>query len=130
MINKILYSTICAILVWILGVSCYYLSSFLTILENTQLQSNIVVALAILPFACIGTYLFYKRSLIKPSVLALIFIGVSIVLDALVTVPLFIIPNGGSFSEFFGDAIFYTLAVEFYFIVLYYGNHITQRFEA
>ncbi|WP_460190094.1 hypothetical protein [Urechidicola sp. KH5] len=130
MINKIVYSITCAILVWVLGVSCYYLSSFLTILENTELQSNIVLVLAIVPCASIGTYLFYKKSFIKPSVLALIFIGVSIVLDALVTVPMFIIPNGGSFSEFFGDAIFYTLVVEFYFIVLYYGNYLTQKVKA
>ncbi|GAB1308575.1 hypothetical protein KH5_12580 [Urechidicola sp. KH5] len=102
----------------------------MTILENTELQSNIVLVLAIVPCASIGTYLFYKKSFIKPSVLALIFIGVSIVLDALVTVPMFIIPNGGSFSEFFGDAIFYTLVVEFYFIVLYYGNYLTQKVKA
>lgn len=130
MTNKILYSITCAILVWILGVSCYYLSSLLTILENTNLQSNIALALAIVPCACLGTYLFYKRRFIKPSLLALIFIGVSILLDVLVTVPLFIIPNGGSFSDFFGDALFYTLVVEFYFIVLYFGKHITRRVEA
>ena len=130
MINKIIYSVVCAILVWVLGVSCYYLSSFLTILPNIQLQSNIVLALAIIPCACIGTNLFYKKSFIKPSVLALIFIGISILLDALITVPVFVIPNGGSFSDFFGDPVFYTLVVEFYFIVLYYGEHLNQRFEA
>ena len=64
----------------------------------------------------------YKR----PSSLALTFIIVVTVLDTLITIPLFIIPNGGSYSAFFGDPMFYTIVVEFYFIVLYFGNYLTK----
>lgn len=130
MINKNLYSIVCAILVWILGVSFYLLSFFTPVLENPDLQSNIVIALAIIPSASLGTYLFYKKSYRKPSILALTFIGVSVVLDSLITVPLVIIPDGGSYSTFFGDPMFYTLIVEFYFIVFYYGNYLTKNVKA
>ena len=130
MISKRLFSIICAILVWILGVSFYLLSFYVPILENPELQSNIVLVIAIIPSACLGTYLFYKKSYIKPSVLALTFIIVTTILDALITVPVFVIPNDGSYSEFFGDPMFYTIVVEFYFIVLYYGNHLTKKLEA
>lgn len=130
MISKKLFSIICAILVWILGVSFYLLSFYVPILENPELQSNIVLVIAIMPSACLGTYLFYKKSYIKPSVLALTFIIVATILDALITVPVFVIPNGGSYSEFFGDPMFYTIVVELYFIVLYYGNHLTKKLEA
>ena len=123
MISKKLFSMVCAILVWITGVSAYLVSFYVPILENPELQSNIVLALAIIPSACLGTYLFYKNSYMKPSTLALTFIVVATILDSLITVPVFIIPNGGSYSEFFGDPMFYTLVVEFYFIVLYYGNY-------
>ncbi len=127
MIRENLYPIVYGVLVWILGASFYLLSYYVPILENTEQQSNIVMALAIIPSACLGTYLFYKKSYIKPSSLALTFIIVATILDALITVPVFIIPNGGSFSAFYGDPMFYTIVVEFYFIVLYYGNYLTKR---
>ncbi|MCA0931317.1 DUF5367 family protein [Lutimonas saemankumensis] len=130
MISKKLYSIVCAILVWILGVGFYLLSFYVPVLENPELQSNIVLALAIIPSSCLGTYLFYKKGYLKPASLALTFITVAIVLDMLITVPVFVIPNGGSYSSFFGDPMFYTLVVEFYFIVLYYGNYLTKTVEA
>ena len=127
--SKKLYSIVCAMLVWLLGVSFYLLSFYVPVLENTELQSNITLALAIIPSSCIGTYLFYKKSYIKPTALALTFVIMAIVLDVLITVPVFIIPNGGSYSDFFGDPMFYTLVVEFYFIVLYFGKYLTKKIK-
>jgi len=129
MINNKLFSIVCAILVWILGVSLYQLSFYVPFLENPEQQSNIVLVIAIIPSACLGTYLFYKKSYMKPSALALTFIILATVLDVLITVPAFIIPNGGSYSEFFGDPMFYTIIIEFYFIVLYFGNHLTKKIK-
>jgi len=130
MISEKIVSILCAILVWILGVGFYLLSFYVPILENPEQQSNIVLVIAIIPSACLGTYLFYKKSYMKPSALALTFIIVATILDGLITVPAFIIPNGGSYSEFFGDPMFYTIIVEFYFIVLYFGNHLTNKIKA
>lgn len=127
--SKKLYSIVCAMLVWLLGVSFYLISFYVPVLENTELQSNITLALAIIPSSCLGTYLFYKKSYIKPTALALTFVIVAIVLDVLITVPVFIIPNGGSYSDFFGDPMFYTLVVEFYFIVLYFGKYLTKKIK-
>ena len=127
MVSKNLFSIVCGMLIWILVVSFYLLSFYLPVLENSELQSNIVLAVAIIPCGSLGTYLFYKKSYRKPSILALIFIAVSIVLDRLVSVPLFIIPDGGSFSTFFGEPMFYILVVEFYFIVLYFGNYLMKK---
>ncbi|RKE95196.1 DUF5367 family protein [Ichthyenterobacterium magnum] len=127
MISKNLFSIVCGILVWILGVSFYLLSFYVPILENLELQSNSALALGIIPSACIGTYLFYTKSHIKPSTLGLTFVIVATLLDVIVTVPVFIVPNGGSYLEFFGDPMFYTIVVEFYFIVFYFGNHLTNK---
>jgi hypothetical protein len=127
MISKYIYSIVCGVLVWILGVSLYLLSLYVPILENPDLQSNIVLVLAIIPSSCFGTYLFYRKNYIRPSSLALRFIIVTIILDALITVPVFIIPNGGSYSEFFGDPMFYIIVVEFYFIVLYFSNYLIKK---
>ncbi len=130
MIHKNLFSIVCAILVWILGVAFYLLSFYIPILENPDLQSNIALAAGIIPPACLGTYLFYKKSYMKPSALALTLVIVAALLDVLITVPIFIIPNGGSYSSFFGDPMTYTLVVEFYFIVLYYGNYLNKTVKA
>ena len=127
MISKNLFSIVCGIFVWILGVSFYILSFYVPILENPELQSNVVLVLGIVPSACLGTYLFYTKSYIKPSALGLTFVIVATLLDVIITVPVFIIPNGGSYSEFFGDPMFYTIVVEFYFIVFYFGNHLTNK---
>lgn len=127
MISKNLFSIVCGMFVWILGVSFYLLSFYVPILDNTELQSNVVLALGIIPSACLGTYLFYTKSYIKPSVLGLTFVIVATLLDVIITVPVFLIPNGGSYSEFFGDPMFYTIIVEFYFIVFYFGNHLTNK---
>ena len=127
MISKNLFSIVCGIFVWILGVSFYILSFYVPILENPELQSNVVLVLGIVPSACLGTYLFYTKSYIKPSALGLTFVIVATLLDVIITVPVFIIPNGGSYSEFFGDPMFYTIVVEFYFIVFYFGNHLINK---
>ncbi|MBW1295017.1 hypothetical protein [Aquimarina litoralis] len=127
MINNKLFSIVCAILVWILGVSFYLLSFYIPILENPELQSNIVLVLAIIPSACLGTYWFYTNGYMKPAVLALTFVIVATVLDVFITVPVFIMTYGGSYSEFFGDPMFYTILVEFYFIVWYYGSYLTKK---
>lgn len=127
MIKENLLGILCGILVWILGISFYLLSLYVPILENTELQSNIVLVLGIVPSACIGTNLFYNNSYVKPSQLGLTFVIVAWLLDAIITVPVFIIPNGGSYSEFFGDIMFYTITVELYFIAFYYGSLLTKR---
>lgn len=130
MIRKNLWSFACALFVWVFGVSFYLLSYSVPILKDPVLQSNIVLALAIIPGAGLGTYLFYKYSSMKPSSLALTIVLVAVFLDALITVPVFVIPNGGSYSAFFGDPVFYILAVEIYFLVLYFGQYQIKRMEA
>lgn len=127
MISKNLFSIVCGMLIWVLGVSFYLLSFYVSILENLELQSNIILALGIVPSACLGTYLFYAKSYIKPPALAFTFVIVATLLDVIITVPVFIIPNGGSYSGFFGDPMFYIIVVEFYFIVNYFGNHLTNK---
>lgn len=130
MIHKITFSTLSALLTWILGVSFYLVSFYIPFLEDTELQSNLFLAFGILPSAGIGTYFFYKKSYINPSILALTFVLVAALLDALITVPVFIFPTGGSHATFFGDPMFYSIAVELYFVVLYVGTYLTKKIKA
>lgn len=121
-----LLSIVTAMAVWLLAVSFYLASFQLSILENAEVQANIILALGIIPSAYLGTYLFYKKGNLKPSYLALTYISIAVLLDALITVPMFVIPGGGSYSEFFSNPIFYIIVVELYLIVFYFGNLLTK----
>ena len=127
--NRII-SILCTILVWALGVSFYLASFYTPILENPELQANIVLVIGIIPSSILGTYLFYRKGEMKPVILALIFVIIAVLLDALITVPVFIIHAGGNYSEFFSDHMFYIILVEFYFIVLYFGKYLTQKLKS
>ncbi len=127
MMNKILYSILFSVLVWVLGVSFYLLSFYVPILENPNIQSNIALALGVIPSSCLGVYLFYKKSYLKPALLALTFVIVAATLDAIITVPVFIEPNGGSYSSFYKDPMFYIIALELYFIAFYFGIYLNQN---
>ncbi|KXX66861.1 DUF5367 family protein [Flammeovirga sp. SJP92] len=125
--KNIILSIVYALLVWALGVSLFLSSFYVPVLENTERQADIVLALGIIPSATLGTYLFYRKGKMNPSHLALLFVVVAVLMDLLITVPVFIIPAGGSYSEFFQNTMFYTIAVEFYFIVFYFGKYLTKR---
>ncbi len=126
--NRLL-SIIYGILIWVLGVSFYLTSFYIQMMENPDLQANIVLVIGILPSTCLGTYLFYKNGVMKPSSLALTFMSIAAMLDALITVPVFIIPAGGSYYDFFSNPMFYFIMVEFYFIVTFFGNHLTKHLK-
>jgi len=66
----------------------------------------------------------------RPPSLAITFIIIATILDAFITVPVFIIPNGGSYSEFFGDPMFYILVVEFYFIVDFHFDNFLRMISS
>lgn len=116
-----------AMLVWLLGVSFYLGSYYLAILQNPELQANLVLALAIIPNACFGTYLFYKRSEMSPLRLSMVFVAIAILLDALITVPVFIIPEGGTYLSFFGNVSFFLIAIEYFLVVVGYGSYISSK---
>lgn len=127
MTSKFIFSIACAFLIWILGVCAFLLSFYVPILDDVELQANLVLALALVPSACLGTYLFYQRRFLKPYVLALIVTISIVLLDACITVPVFLFPIGINHSEFFSDPKFYAIAIELFIVVTYFGNHLTKK---
>lgn len=94
--------------IWLLAVSFYTLSFQFHILEDPQQQANLVLLAALLPLVWLGTHLYYKIEQNTHGVfIGLVFFIVAGLLDAVITVPLFIIPNGGSHFEFFTDPGFW-----------------------
>ena len=105
-------------LIWILGSSFYSASYFLPFLEDVELQANLVLAIAIIPNAWMGAHLYYKWEPEMPGFkLAVITLLTAISLDAMITVPLLIIPQGGCFQQFFSAPAFWLIAAEYFLVV-------------
>ncbi|MBO6532941.1 MAG: DUF5367 family protein [Muricauda sp.] len=117
------------IFIWIIGVSLYTFSFYIPILENPELQANIFLSIGVVPLVWFGSKLYYrKNNTTKGYWLGLVFFLIAAVLDALVTVPLFIEPYGGSYYSFFTAIGFWLIGMEFvitatcYWYVEVYGK--------
>ncbi|MDF1695202.1 MAG: DUF5367 family protein [Saprospiraceae bacterium] len=102
------------IMIWIIGVSMYTISFYISILQDPELQANILLSLGILPVVWFGAQLFYRnQSTTKGYWLGLVFFFTATVLDALITVPYLIVPNGGTHYDFFTAIGFWLIGIEF-----------------
>lgn len=107
-----------AAIAWVLGVSAYTASFFFNILEDAALQANVVLMFALIPSAIVGTRYYYRREdMTNGFVLGAGMFVIVMCFDALITVPVFIIPRGGSYLTFFADPGFWLLALEYILVV-------------
>jgi len=115
------HAAISSIIVYILGILAFVGSYFIPIMNDPELQANLVLAIAILPAAYLGAHIYYKkRHSTHGFVLGIAMFSAAIILDAAITVPLFIIPNGGSHLSFFGDPGFWLIGLEYILAVMAY----------
>lgn len=107
-----------AIIVWTLGVSAFVGSYLINWMENPELQANLVLTVALIPSAILGAFLYYrKRENTNGFKLGITMFIISMILDAALTVPLLVIPAGGSHLSFFTDPGFWLIAVEYILVV-------------
>ncbi len=110
-------------LIWILGVSLYTLSFYVPIMENLESQANLVLYGVVIPLVWMGCKLYYRdQREAHGLLLGLTFFGVSAILDALVTVPFLVVPNGGSYQSFFIDINFWMIGLEFILVSVFYWS--------
>ncbi len=114
-------ASIAAAIAYILGVSAFLGSFFVPILSNPETQANLVLSIAIIPAAMLGARFYYRRKHeTNGFILGAFMFMVVIVLDAMITVPLFVIPAGGSHLEFFTDPGFWIIGLEYILAVAFY----------
>lgn len=110
------------LLIWVLGVSIYALSYSIPLIEDAELQANCSLSLAVLPIVWFGTGWYFKKdSTTKGFFVGLAFFGIAAFLDALFTVPLLVLPVGGSYQAFFTAPGFWVIAAEFVLVASVYG---------
>ena len=116
-----------AVIVWILGVSVYSGSFFFELMEDPELQANILLTLTVIPIAVFGAYFYYRKGhKTNGFKLGIAMFITAMVLDALITVPLFIIPLGGSHLTFFADPGFWLIGVEYILAIWFYWRFSVQ----
>tara|TARA_R110002096_G_scaffold279497_1_gene473701 strand:+ start:202 stop:603 length:402 start_codon:yes stop_codon:yes gene_type:complete len=109
------------IAIWIIAVLFYSISYYVPLLENADEQANVVLFIVVMPLVWFGCLYYYKKDNethgLKVGQTMLL---TSVALDALITVPFFIIPNGGSHYSFFTSLGFWIIAFEFLLVAVLY----------
>ncbi len=128
-IMKLVRAIIIGIIIWSIGVSLYTLSFYISIIKDTELQANIFLSLGVVPVVWFGTKLYYRKdSTVKGYWIGLAFFLIATLLDVIITVPFLILPNGGTYYNFFTAAGFWLIGIEFIATsVLYWYTKVLSR---
>lgn len=119
---------ISATIIWILGVTSYVSSFYVNIFGDQILQANLFLTISLIPSVIFGTHYYYKKAkLINGFKLASTMFMVAILLDALITVPIFMMPIGINYIDFFIDPGFWLIAAEYIITVLLYHIFMIYR---
>ena len=109
------------IAIWILGILFYLISYTISVLEHPDTQANIVLFIVIVPFVWLACAYYYKKDYKTHGLLVgQTMLLTAVALDAIITVPLFVIPKGGSHYSFFTSIGFWIIAFEFLIVASLY----------
>ena len=118
---KLKHAILLGIAIWIIGILFYSISYSVSILENADTQANLVLFIVVMPLVWFGCHFYYKKDHkthgLKVGQTLLL---TAVALDALFTVPFFVIPNGGSHYNFFTSLGFWIIAFEFLAVAALY----------
>ena len=108
-------------IIYVIGVSAFIGSFFIPVLSDPELQANLVLSIAIVPSAMLGAYLYYRNNHLTNSlILGSAFFVIAMFLDAVITVPVFVIPAGGDHISFFTDPFFWMIGLEYILAVVFF----------
>ena len=112
---------ISAVIVWTIGLTAFVASYFVPLMSDADLQANWVLSLTLIPSAALGAHIYYRNGhKTNGFVLGASMFLVTMILDALITVPVFIVPYGGDHISFFTNLGFWLIAAEYVSVVAAY----------
>ena len=101
----------------------FFLTSFMIpIMDNPELQANITLAVVIIPAALIGARFYLKKESVNGVLLGSIMFLTAGIMDAIITVPFFVIPAGGDYISFFTDPGFWIIGLIFVTAISLYSR--------
>ncbi len=87
--------------------------------------------LSLIPATALGAWFYYNKNYTaKGLVLGSLMFGFTILLDAFITVPLFVTPKGGSHIEFFTDPVFWIIGLEYVGLIVLYSQRYARKKQA
>ena len=114
-------ATISALIVYVIAIIAFVGSYFFPIMADADLQANWVLSIVLIPAAFLGAHIYYRKGhQTNGFILGVCMFLVAMVLDAIITVPFFIMPYGGNHISFFSDPGFWLIAVEYVSVVAAY----------
>lgn len=117
---KIKRAILTGVIIWIIAISFYTLSSIYAS-EYVENLSNIVLFIVVMPLVWLGSSYYYKKDKKTHGyVVGQTMLLTAVALDVLITVPFFILPNGGSYNSFFTSLEFWIIAFEFLSVAVLY----------
>ena len=121
---NVLEASISSLIVYAIGIMFFTGSYYLPLMADQDLQANLILMIGMIPAGFIATRYYYRKAnSTNPVILGVsMFLG-AMVLDALITVPFFIIPLGGNHFTFFSDPGFWLIGLE-YILVIVFSNRI------
>tara|TARA_R110002167_G_scaffold358364_2_gene574392 strand:+ start:960 stop:1361 length:402 start_codon:yes stop_codon:yes gene_type:complete len=118
---KIQRAILSGMAIWVVAILFYSLSYYVPILENADEQANLVLFVIVMPLVWSGCAFYYRKDNTTHGYkVGQAMLLTSVVLDALITVPFFVIPNGGSHYRFFTATGFWVIAFEFLAVAVLY----------
>tara|TARA_R110000868_G_C10949382_1_gene767692 strand:- start:2747 stop:3148 length:402 start_codon:yes stop_codon:yes gene_type:complete len=118
---KIKRALLAGMAIWVIAILFYSISYYFPVLENVETQANLVLFVLVPPLVWLGCTFYYKKDLQTHGYLVgQTMLLTAVILDALITVPFFIIPKGGSHFSFFTSLGFWIIAAEFLLVAVLY----------
>jgi len=109
------------ILIWVLIFVEWSILIFLPVVKDSLTMQYIIHYIVLIVWALIGAHLYYKsKDKINGFVLGFVFLIIGIILDAIITMPLFIIPQGRGYADFFLDFMMWIGYIELIIVVWLY----------
>ena len=118
------------IAIWMISILFYSISYTIPLLEDPDNQANVVLFIVVMPLVWFASSFYYKKDNKTHGFrVGQTMLLTAVALDAIITVPLFVIPNGGSHYTFFTSAGFWIIAFEFLLVasLYWYARVYTQR---
>lgn len=118
---KIKRAILAGMVIWFIGILFYSMSYMFPIMEDAESQANIVLFIVVMPLVWFGCHYYYQKDnrthgyLVGQTMLL-----TAVALDALITVPFFMIPNGIDHYSFFTSFGFWIIAFEFLAVAVLY----------
>jgi hypothetical protein len=110
---KIVRAIVSGIIIWVSIFIVFTIMSFIPVIKDSEIQQNMLLWVVLIPIVLFGVSFYYKKEMYTNGLLlGLVVVTVSLILDALITVPLVIIPHGGSYNSFFASPLLLVTVVE------------------